>query len=70
MSIDLRDFLRDVIALSLKYDLHGLTVSLPGVSVATRFPDDVLDLVFAVGAQVFSEAVPVETRETAPEVVG
>ena len=70
MSIDLRDFLRDVIALSLKYDLHGLTVSLPGVSVATRFPDDVLDLVFAVGAQIFAEASPMETRATAPEVVG
>ena len=29
---------------------------------------DVLNLVFAVGAQVFSEAVPMEACETSPEV--
>jgi hypothetical protein len=36
--------------------------------LAARFPHDVLDLVFAVGAQVFSKALPVKTCETAPEM--
>ena len=44
------------------------TVWLVGVSVATRFPDDALDVLFTVGAQVFSETRPVETCEAAPQV--
>ena len=46
------------------------TVWLVGVSVATRFPDDALDALFAFGAQVFSEAAPVKTREGAPQMLG
>ena len=40
------------------------------VCVAARSPLDALDLVFTVGVQEFSEAAPVKTRETSPEVVG
>jgi hypothetical protein len=36
--------------------------------IGARFPHDVLDLVLAVGAQVFSKAVPVKTREASPEM--
>ena len=39
-----------------------------GGRVATRSPHDALDLLFAVGAQIISIAVPVKTRETSPEV--
>jgi len=38
------------------------TVCLLGVWITTRFPDDALDLVFAVGAQVFSETWPYMDR--------
>jgi hypothetical protein len=44
------------------------TIWLVGVCVATRFPDDVLDVLFAVGAQIFSKALPMETCEAAPKV--
>ena len=33
--------------------------------ITTRFPDDALDLLFAVGAQIFSEAVPYMDRSPA-----
>jgi len=36
--------------------------------VAPRFPDDILDVVFADGAQVFSETSPTEACETASEL--
>jgi hypothetical protein len=36
--------------------------------VAARFPHGVLDLLLAFGAQVLSEAFPVEHRETAPKM--
>ena len=38
------------------------------IGLGAGLPDHLLDLVFTVGAQVFSEAAPVETCETAPEV--
>jgi hypothetical protein len=44
------------------------TVPLLGISVSARFPDEVLDLLFAVGAPVFSKALPVEACKTGPEV--
>jgi hypothetical protein len=36
--------------------------------IAARFPDDVLDLLFTISAQIFSEAAPMETCEAAPQV--
>jgi hypothetical protein len=39
-----------------------------GLCVAARYPDDVLDLLFTVAAKVISEASPVKSCETAPEV--
>ena len=36
--------------------------------IGARFPDDTFDLLFGVGAQVFPEAAPVKTCETAPQV--
>jgi len=36
--------------------------------IATRSPHDVPDLMFTVGAQVFSETLPVKACETSPEV--
>jgi len=44
------------------------TLWLLGVCVAIRFPHHILDLLFAVGAQIFPEAAPVKTCETAPQV--
>ena len=68
MSTDLLDFQHDVIALALspKCNLDGLTVSLLGVCVATRSPDYVLDLLFAVGAEVFSKTLPYKDRSLMP----
>jgi hypothetical protein len=36
---------------------------------APCFPDDIFDVLFAVGAQVFSETKPVKIREASPQVV-
>jgi hypothetical protein len=36
--------------------------------IAARFPDDVLDLLFTISAQVFSEASPMEACEAALQV--
>jgi hypothetical protein len=39
-----------------------------GVFVAAGFPHHILDQVFTVGAQVFTETLSVETCEAAPQV--
>src|ERR1700722_15700682 len=38
------------------------------LAVATGFPDRVLDLLLALGSQIFAKATPMENREPSPEV--
>ena len=38
------------------------------IGLGAGLPDHLLDLVFTLGAEVFSKAAPVKTRETSPEV--
>jgi hypothetical protein len=52
----------------LKDHASPSTTILFGFSITTRLPNDALDLLFAVGAQVFSKALPAKTREAAPQV--
>jgi hypothetical protein len=54
--------------ISFSADRSFLGLALVSRGIAARFPDDVLDMLFGVGSEIFSETQPMETPKTTPQV--